>query len=251
MAGCRYAYGPDFVVDATPRWEARSGSPCGFLWKVLGAALLLGLLLSWPLGWWTPSPSSRFGPSMDDAPILAARKCGDDVTYGAAPWTSGHSGPSVPRPVDSPVLRAQPGLAPVVSQLDDSLYRPSEVSQGYLQAFNPTSLKSLMPESWKAEAGASTCKAADDDAYSEFSRYSVSPSAVARSDKLKSTMRLSENTRNGLGRTLGYQSLLRNYVTPLVSPANVGRKAFTFNDSQVRQSYIAAVTGAYPDELGC
>lgn len=123
----------------------------------------------------------------------------------------------------------------------------TEPGKEYLAAYNPTGLASVMPAGWRADAAnPAKCASTGDGSYAEFSRYSISPEAVARSENMKSVLRLGENTRQGLGRTLGYQSLLRNYVTP-VGPQPIGDKSMLFNDSSVRQSYIAAVTGSFPD----
>ena len=123
----------------------------------------------------------------------------------------------------------------------------SEPGKEYLAAYNPRGLASVMPAGWRADAAnPAKCASTGDGSYAEFSRYSISPEAVARSENMKSVLRLSENTRQGLGRALGYQSLLRNYVTP-VGPQPIGDKSMLFNDSSVRQSYIAAVTGSFPD----
>lgn len=123
----------------------------------------------------------------------------------------------------------------------------TEPGKEYMAAYNPTGLASVMPAGWRADAAnPAKCASMGDGSYAEFSRYSISPEAVARSENMKSVLRLSENTRQGLGRTLGYQSLLRNYVTP-VGPQPIGDKAMLFQDSSVRQSYIAAVTGSFPD----
>jgi hypothetical protein len=124
----------------------------------------------------------------------------------------------------------------------------TEPGEEYMAAYNPKGLASVMPAGWRSNADSKggNCQAASGDSYAEFSRYSISPEAVARSENMRSVLRLSENTRQGMGRTLGYQSLLRNYVTP-VGPQPIGDKSMLFNDSSVRQSYIASVTGTFPD----
>lgn len=127
-------------------------------------------------------------------------------------------------------------------------FEMTDAGKEYLAAYNPTGLASVMPAGWRADAaaGKDCSKSGGAEAYAEFSRYSISPEAVARSENMRSVLRLSENTRQGMGRTLGYQSLLRNYVTP-VGPQPIGDKSMLFNDSSVRQSYIASVTGSFPD----
>lgn len=139
-----------------------------------------------------------------------------------------------------------PGMAAAGTALAGA-FDLSDPGKEYMAAYNPTGLASVMPAGWRTDgANAAKCASIGDGNYAEFSRYSISPEAVARSENMRGVMRLSENTRQGLGRTLGYQSLLRNYVTP-VGPQPIGDKAMLWNDSSVRQSYIAAVQGSFPD----
>jgi hypothetical protein len=160
-------------------------------------------------------------------------------------------GATVPLDVDSPLVTSigglnMPGSVAAGTALSGA-FDLTEPGKEYLAAYNPTGLASVMPAGWRADAAnPAKCASTGDGSYAEFSRYSISPEAVARSENMKSVLRLSENTRQGLGRTLGYQSLLRNYVTP-VGPQPIGDKAMLWQDSSVRQSYIAAVTGSFPD----
>ena len=119
----------------------------------------------------------------------------------------------------------------------------TEAGKEFMQAYNPTGLASVMPAGWRTTKP--TCQNAGDENYAEWSRYSLSPQAVARSENMKAVLRLSENTRQGLSRTLGQQSLLRNAVTP-IGPQPIGNNAFIFQDSSQRQAYIAAATGSFP-----
>lgn len=119
----------------------------------------------------------------------------------------------------------------------------TEAGKEFMQAYNPTGLASVMPAGWRTAKP--SCQSNGDDNYAEWSRYSLSPQAVARSENMKSVLRLSENTRQGLSRTLGQQSLLRNAVTP-IGPQPIGSNAFIFQDSSQRQAYIAAATGSFP-----
>ena len=131
-----------------------------------------------------------------------------------------------------------------------------DAGKEYLATYSPSGLAAVMPAGWKGvEGGAnahhpSSALSSSGDPFSEFSRYSVSPQAVARSENLRGVMRLSENTRQGQGRTLGYQSLLRNYVTP-IGPQPIGDKAMLWNDSSSRQAYIASSTGKFPELDAC
>jgi hypothetical protein len=160
-------------------------------------------------------------------------------------------GATVPLDVASPLVSSigglnMPGSVDAGTALSGA-FDMTEPGKEYMAAYNPTGLASVMPAGWRADAAnPAKCASTGDGSYAEFSRYSISPEAVARSENMKSVLRLSENTRQGMGRTLGYQSLLRNYVTP-VGPQPIGDKSMLWNDSSVRQSYIAAVTGSFPD----
>jgi hypothetical protein len=126
----------------------------------------------------------------------------------------------------------------------------TEPGQEYMAAYNPTGLASVMPAGWRKDANEKCAGAEGGQNYAEFSRYAISPTAVAKSENLRAVMRFSENSRNNNGRTLGYTSLLRNTVTP-ISPQPIGDTAMLWNDSSTRQSYIAAATGKFPDLGAC
>jgi len=160
------------------------------------------------------------------------------------------NGATVPLDVAAPDVASigglnLPGSAAAGTALAGA-FELTEPGKEYVAAYNPTGLASVMPAGWRSDAAnPAKCASTGDGSYAEFSRYSISPEAVARSENMRSVLRLSENTRQGLGRSLGYQSLLRNYVTP-VGPQPIGDKSMLFNDSSVRQSYIAAVQGSFP-----
>jgi hypothetical protein len=164
--------------------------------------------------------------------------------------SSAIGGATAPLVVDSPLATSlgglnMPGSASTGTALA-SAFEMTAPGKEYMDAYNPTGLASVMPAGWRSDAAdPKKCASTGDASYAEFSRYSITPEAVARSENMRSVMRLSENTRQGLGRTLGYQSLLRNYVTP-IGPQPIGDKSMLWNDSSVRQGYIAAVQGSFP-----
>jgi len=271
-------YKPDMQCNPSAAyWSSRpaaassSGSWCGVLLFVF--LLAMGL-------WWICSGSSKGTPLLledvqvkETGPWGKLREQMDVVAYGDAHTgaagcsdpgvLAGHAkdfgsvlgGATAPLDVGPPRVASigglnLPGSAAAGTALAGA-FDMTEPGQEYMAAYNPTGLASVMPAGWRSNADAkgASCKAAAGaagDSYAEFSRYSISPEAVARSENMRSVLRLSENTRQGMGRTLGYQSLLRNYVTP-VGPQPIGDKSMLFNDSSVRQSYIASVTGAFPD----
>jgi len=208
-------------------------------------------------------PGPKQPPSKEKIPQLktlygdmmgAGRGC-SDPKVAASDLARRHpgivGGATVPLDVASPRVASigglnMPGSVDAGTALAGA-FDMTEPGKEYMAAYNPTGLASVMPAGWRADAAnPSKCASIGDGSYAEFSRYSISPEAVARSENMKSVLRLSENTRQGMGRTLGYQSLLRNYVTP-VGPQPIGDKSMLWNDSSVRQSYIAAVTGSFPD----
>ena len=130
--------------------------------------------------------------------------------------------------------------------LDDSTYALSADSSDYYRTFKPVSLESTMPLGWRAAQQPGKCADGDDELYSEFSRYSITPNQMARAENMRSVLRLSEISRDGLSRTLGQRSLLRDFVTPL-GPNPIGDQAMLWNDSSVRQNYIASSTGRFPE----
>jgi hypothetical protein len=208
-------------------------------------------------------PCHKRGPSKEKMPQLktlygdmmgGGRGC-SDPKVAASTLAHRHpgivGGATVPLDVASPLVASigglnMPGSVDAGTALAGA-FDMTEPGKEYMAAYNPTGLASVMPAGWRSDAAnPSKCASTGDGSYAEFSRYSISPEAVARSENMKSVLRLSENTRQGMGRTLGYQSLLRNYVTP-VGPQPIGDKSMLWNDSSVRQSYIAAVTGSFPD----
>lgn len=253
-----------------PTASSSSGSWCGVLLFIF--LLAIGL-------WWICSGSSKGTPLLveeiqvkEDGPKGKLKERIDLLAYGDAHTGGSCSDPGVlanqakdfgsvlggataPLDVGPPRVASigglnLPGSAAAGTALAGA-FDLTEPGQEYMAAYNPTGLASVMPAGWRSSADAkgADCKAAagaGGDSYAEFSRYSISPEAVARSENMRSVLRLSENTRQGMGRTLGYQSLLRNYVTP-VGPQPIGDKSMLFNDSSVRQSYIASVTGTFPD----
>lgn len=261
-----YAWGPGYAPPARP--ASSGGSWCG--------VLLFILLLSMGL-WWLCSGPKKTVPVLVEDIVITDDVIVQDPTgatggrkhkYGAAhggscsdpgvprahvaAFPSGGGGATAPLDVGPPLVASVgglnlPGSAAAGTTLAGA-FDLTEPGQEYMAAYNPTGLASVMPAGWRAgaEADSAGCKAAAGDSYAEFSRYSITPEAVARSENMRSVLRLSENTRQGMGRTLGYQSLLRNYVTP-VGPQPIGDKSMLFNDSSVRQSYIASVTGTFPD----
>lgn len=155
-------------------------------------------------------------------------------------------GATVPQSVQAPHLASHGGLDVRGGSFGTELngaFEMSDVTKEYMEAYNPTGLASVMPAGWKSEKPQH--EAAGAGAFAEFSRYSISPEAVAKSENMRAVLRLSENTRQQMSRTLGSESLLRNAVTP-IGPYPVGDKAMLWNDSSVRQAYIAAATGSFP-----
>jgi hypothetical protein len=155
-------------------------------------------------------------------------------------------GATVPLDVQAPLVTSIGGLNLRGGAGGTSLagaFEMTDVGQEYMAAYNPTGLASVMPAGWKTQKP--NCEGSGAGAFSEFSRYSISPEAVAKSENMRSVLRLSENTRHQLSRTLGLDSLLRNAITP-IGPYPIGDKAMLWNDSSVRQGYIAASTGFFP-----
>ena len=128
--------------------------------------------------------------------------------------------------------------------INPDTYDLSKESKEYLKEFQPASLNNTMPSGWRSQEPAQDSTGV----FNEFSRYAISPNMMKRSESMRSVIRLGENSRDGMGRTLGYQSLLRDAVTP-TGPQPIGSSAIPFNDSSVRQNYIAASTGQYPTQV--
>lgn len=154
--------------------------------------------------------------------------------------------PTVPRPVQAPMISSVlQGAAP----LDES-FQPSAETSEYYKYFQPQSLESAMPAGWRAAENPNKCAGDGEDVYSEFSRYAISPNQMKRAENMRSVLRLSESSRDGLSRTLGQRSLLRDFVTP-IGASPIGNSAFVFSDSSVRQNYIASATGKFPEVANC
>ena len=161
-----------------------------------------------------------------------------------------HSTPDETReqPAAAPQARSDVALAGS-APLDASTYDMSDDSKQYYEHFKPASLEQSMPLSWRSGTdGEATHEAAAGDGakYAEFSRYAISPRQMKRSESLKSALRYGELSRDGLSRTLGLKSLLRDQITP-TGPSPLGNAAMLWNDSSVRQNYIATVTGRFPN----
>jgi hypothetical protein len=104
-------------------------------------------------------------------------------------------------------------------------------------------LKSLMPSSWR---GGGTDKGGD----AAFSKHSVDPERVLRSQRSMGLVRLPQSSRGSMGRSLGQTSILREAVTPL-SAIPVGGSVFFSNDSEARLARAVEINGSYPEKLCC
>lgn len=202
--------------------------------------------------------------------VPTAMKC--SATHGARP-----QGAKVDMPLDGSIYQPRtdwgqltqtsgkvPGALVNMESIAGSPYEmnsfaPSQATQEYYDAYNPSNLTSMMPASWRgAGENDGTCvepnsysdAAPSDVKYNEFGRYSVSPMSAQHAEALRGTIRLSELSSTRNARTLGTSSLLRESVTP-ISPVPIGSKQSTFLDSSSRLAMIAAATGSYPDEIGC
>ena len=254
--GCApgYAY-----AVAPPQPKGRVGSLCGSVAIVVALVFFL---------WWLFSSSGDSGKTCVVQVASSDRPREELLIYGDAQQKS-CAAPVAPRPksnlsleavtqgatapldVGSPLVGSLGGLNLRDSSLGTSLdgaFEMSDVTKEYMEAYNPTGLASVMPAGWKSQKP--SCEGAGAGAFAEFSRYSISPEAVAKSENMRSVLRLSENTRQQMSRTLGSDSLLRNAVTP-IGPYPVGDRAMLWNDSSVRQAYIAAATGAFPSLGDC
>lgn len=165
------------------------------------------------------------------------------------PATSGEKAPMMPTVPNS--LAQAPKISAVGAgdggwTLDSNTFAPSQDSEDYYKHFKPVSLESTMPMGWRAAQDPAKCSAGEEDLYSEFSRYAISPKQMKRAENMRSVLRLSELSRDGLSRTLGQRSLLRDFITPL-GPSPLGDSAMLWNDSSVRQNYIAAAVGRFPE----
>ena len=256
--------------------------------RCLCAVGLLALVLIAIWSCWSSNDSNLFGAPLQGANVAGAPAAALEPATAAAqrglptrPFNSPHgklppnesgtggcSNPQAPQAPQAPRLgadQASSGLAAMAipgrvsgafagtvsggAALDSLTYGLSEDSSEYYKHFKPVSLESTMPLGWRAQDGAEKC--ASEDLYSEFSRYAITPSQMKRAEGVRSVLRLSESSRDGLSRTLGQRSLLRDFVTPL-GPSPIGDAAMLFNDSSVRQNYIASATGRFPEvSKGC
>jgi hypothetical protein len=162
----------------------------------------------------------------------------ENDSWGAAVPTGNSQSPRVPASLFSSTAAGSP--------IDDATYAASPETAQYYEHFKPVSLESTMPMGWRSPGSSAECGGADDELYGEFSRYAITPNQMKRAENMKSVLRLGELSREGLSRTLGQRSLLRDYVTPL-GPSPIGDSAMLWNDSSVRQNYIASATGRFPE----
>ena len=221
------AVGPDQPAPSTTAAQTRPyNQPAGQLAQATG-----------------PAPTNQ-GCANPQAPMdveaTNGMQYGPDNMQLAASIPSRPQAPQVTAPLAGST--SSTGGAP----LDASTYGLSEESSEYYKHFKPISLESTMPSGWRSSNDPSKCSAGVDETYKEFSRYAISPNQMKRAENMRSVLRLGESSRDGLSRTLGQRSLLRDFVTPL-GPSPIGDNAMLWNDSSVRQNYIAAATGRFPE----
>ena len=173
----------------------------------------------------------------------------------------GQETPYVPPGTDATSAVDTPNVYPVSSRLNNphfttynqNVYAPSEDFEAYLSSFNPTGLSDQMPLNWRA-GGDVGCEKRDADGSKEewesFGRYSITPQQFRKAEKLDRLMALGLNTREGNAKALGLPSLLHNSLMA-TSPVPIGNDAFIFNDSSLRQAYIAQATGSFPSLSQC
>ena len=159
--------------------------------------------------------------------------------------------PEVGTPLDK--LSATPNVAfpsalEQPAPYDQTSFSNSDEANAYYATFNPMSLQRAMPSNWRSEKKG--CPATEDNKYDEFSRYTISPQKTKASTALAGVMRLGTSTRNASSRIVGAGSILHDSVVP-IGPRPIGDSAFTFLDSSIRQSYIAAAMGAFPEQKNC
>ena len=198
-------------------------------------------------------PFNEPGGKLPDAQGAISQKTGPCQNPQApAPQTAG-SGTKAATASSAP--NAMMAQAPQVSgamagdggwSLDASTFAPSQDSEEYYKHFKPVSLEATMPMGWRAPQDSAKSTSGEEDVYGEFSRYAITPNQMKRAENMRSVLRLGEISRDGLSRTLGQRSLLRDFVTPL-GPNPVGDSAMLWNDSSVRQNYIASATGRFPE----
>ena len=238
-------------------------------WCALLGLLCLALVLTWL---WAQRPACAVGPRRRAAPDLpyygAALRGAPDLSHHAAALRGApdansaplgaarsldepRSGsvsdalPQIPVGVDSPRLSgALVGGNQGGTSLDLDTYTPSQTTSEFYSVFKPVALEATMPMGWRATGPSE--KPDDTNIYNEFSRYAISPNQMKRAENMRSVLRLGESSRDGLSRTLGQRSILRDFITPL-GPNPIGDKAMLWNDSSVRQNYIASTTGKFPE----
>ena len=227
--------GPSSVQFSLPETSGRGLCAVGLL-----ALLLLAL--------WSCLRSDEYvyGGPLQGANVAGAPAAAQEPAAAAAARLrpSQEARPSLAVPVGvSGAFAATGGSA-----LDSGTYEVSADSSDYYKHFKPMALEKTMPLGWRGEGGE---KCGSEDTYREFGRYAVTPVQMKKAEGLRSVLRLSESSRDGLSRTLGQRSLLRDFVTPL-GPSPIGDGAMLFNDSSVRQNYIASATGRFPEvSKGC
>ena len=212
-----------------------------------GLLLLLGAIGAWFL---CTSASPAAGPRQPSCRSYAASRAGPDAEapyygasqhYGAPQQTTGPV-KAAAQPVAFPPAVERPQIAH--NFMLEGAFTPSEEMQAYDATFAPTTLQQSMPASWRTDGTEDT--GASSEEFAEFSRYAISPNQMQKSENMRSMLRLGELSRDGLARTLGQKSLLRDYVTP-VGPLPMGNGAMLWNDSSVRQNFIASATGRFPE----
>ena len=130
------------------------------------------------------------------------------------------------------------------SPIDSSTYSMSDSTADFYRVFQDKlpGLSSSMPLGWRDMKKTMP----ENKAFQEFERYTISKPAMQLAENLKALRRIGETQRDSLSRTLGQRSLLREIVSPMGS-IPLGNSSKLFNDSSVRQTYIANITGAYPE----
>ena len=241
-----------------PAYPAQSGSRSCGVWLVA--------LLVFIAGWWLYSMSGNCGgaKTYGEARDLRCALPGGgeprekqnmaDLRAGAMQPVQGylsHSTASSGAADPSGTLTSTANVAfPSGAPFLDGAFEPSDTTAEFYNTFNPQSLSQMMPSNWRQDG--ESCKSLDADKgqFSQFSRYSISPDKVKKSEGMRGMMRLRENTMTTNSKTLGMPNLLLNAVHPLRATP-IGANQFIFQDSQLRQAYIAAATGSFPTETSC
>jgi hypothetical protein len=207
---------------------------------------LLSALLVWLLcgatsgGEAAPGAACAYGaaaPARPQAPRLRAHSAEYAPAAGPA---------SLPADPASNLGAGANAAPPTAAPYADDAFRPSEATEEFYSTFKPQTLAQMMPSNWRPK-GCASAGEGDEGQYSQFARYSISPAMVRRSESLRGMLRMQENTMTTNSKTLGMPNLLHNAVKPLRATP-IGSSQFVFQDSQLRQGFIAAATGAYPEE---